>query len=126
MSAPAASDVAARSGDGSIDVERITGRLELKSGDGSIHGRDLGGAVTAHPLGSCRVGDDPATSALDDRHELRGHPGLFVTDAAAVPTSLTVNPSLTIAALAERASPGIIARARETGVPVTYTRERPG
>src|SRR5205814_3659785 len=76
-----------------------------------------GGAVTAHPLGSCRVGDDPATSALDDRHELRGHPGLFVTDAAAVPTSLTVNPSLTIAALAERASPGIIARARAAGVP---------
>ena len=26
---------------------------------------------SAHPLASCRMGDDPATSALDDRHELR-------------------------------------------------------
>ncbi|HWW83784.1 MAG TPA: GMC family oxidoreductase N-terminal domain-containing protein, partial [Vicinamibacterales bacterium] len=32
----------------------------------------------AHPLASCRIGDDPKTSALDDRHELRGHPGIFV------------------------------------------------
>ena len=58
----------------------------------------------AHPLASCRIGDHPLTSALDDRHELRGHPGIFVTDASSVPTSLCVNPSLTIAALAERAS----------------------
>ncbi len=64
VSAPAASDVAARSGDGSIDVERITGRLELKSGDGSIHGRDLGGAVTAHSGdGSIRL--DGVSGALD-------------------------------------------------------------
>jgi choline dehydrogenase-like flavoprotein len=82
---------------------------------------DVSGAVTAHPLGSCRIGDDPATSALTDSHELRGQRGIFVTDAAAVPTSLTVNPSLTVAALAERASPAIIARAREYGVAVTYT-----
>ncbi|MEV7181613.1 GMC family oxidoreductase [Kitasatospora sp. NPDC093679] len=80
----------------------------------------VGGSVTAHPLGSCRIGDDPATSALTDQHELRGHPGLFVTDGAAVPTSLTVNPSLTIAALAERAVPAVVSRARQAGVPVTY------
>ena len=76
--------------------------------------------VTAHPLGSARIGDDPATSALTDTHELRGHPGIFVTDGAAVPASLTVNPSLTIAALAERAAPAITARAKEAGVPVGY------
>jgi hypothetical protein len=33
-----------------------------------------------------------------------------------VPTSLTVNPSLTIAALAERASPAVGQRAAEAGV----------
>ena len=82
---------------------------------------DVAGSLTAHPLGSCRLGDDPTTSALTDSHELRGSPGLFVTAAAAVPTSLTVNPSLTVAALAERAGPAIIASARATGVPVTYT-----
>ncbi|GAA4690325.1 FAD-dependent oxidoreductase [Phytohabitans rumicis] len=81
---------------------------------------DLVGAYTVHPLASCRIGDDPATSALDDRHELRGHPGIFVTDGSAVPGALTVNPALTIAALAERAMPGIVRAARERGVAVQY------
>jgi enediyne biosynthesis protein E9 len=81
---------------------------------------DVVGAYTVHPLSSCRIGDDPATSALDDRHELRGHPGIFVTDGSAVPGALTVNPALTIAALAERAIPGIVQAARQRGVPVSY------
>ncbi|MFE2757570.1 FAD-dependent oxidoreductase [Actinosynnema sp. NPDC059335] len=81
---------------------------------------DVVGAYTVHPLASCRIGDDPATSALDDRHELRGHPGIFVTDGSAVPGALTVNPALTIAALAERAMPGIVHALRERGVDVTY------
>ncbi|WP_024875105.1 FAD-dependent oxidoreductase [Saccharomonospora piscinae] len=81
---------------------------------------DVVGAYTVHPLASCRIGDDPATSALDDRHELRGHPGIFVTDGSAVPGALTVNPALTIGALAERAIPGIVRAARARGVPVRY------
>jgi choline dehydrogenase-like flavoprotein len=81
---------------------------------------DVVGAYTVHPLASCRIGDDPATSALDDRHELRGHPGIFVTDGSAVPGALTVNPALTIAALAERAMPGIVRAAQERGIQVDY------
>lgn len=81
---------------------------------------DVVGAYTVHPLASCRIGDNPATSALDDRHELRNHPGIFVTDGSAVPAGLTVNPAMTIAALAERAVPGIAAAARARGVDVQY------
>jgi enediyne biosynthesis protein E9 len=81
---------------------------------------DVVGAYTVHPLASARIGDDPATSALDDRHELRDHPGIFVTDGSAVPGALTVNPAMTIAALAERAVPGIVQAAQQRGVPVTY------
>jgi choline dehydrogenase-like flavoprotein len=77
-------------------------------------------------LASCRIGDDPATSALDDRHELRGHPGIFVTDGSSVPGALTVNPALTIAALAERAVPGIVRAARDRGIDVTYGAPLPG
>ena len=51
---------------------------------------------------------------------LRGHPGIFVTDGAAVPGALTVNPALTIAALAERAMPGIVRALQERGVDVKY------
>lgn len=82
--------------------------------------------LSAHPLSSCRMGDDPALSALDAGHELRGSPGLFVTDGSSVPTSLTVNPSLTIAALAERASVGILARAGEAGIGVHSSVPPPG
>jgi choline dehydrogenase-like flavoprotein len=81
---------------------------------------DVVGAYTVHPLASCRIGDDPDTSALDDSHELRGHPGIFVTDGAAVPGALLVNPAFTIAALAERAMPGIVRAARERGIDVRY------
>lgn len=45
---PAASDITARSGDGSIDVERISGTVELGSGDGSIRARDMSGDVNVH------------------------------------------------------------------------------
>jgi len=48
VSVPSSSDLIARSGDGSIDVERVTGRVDLSSGDGSIRARDLGGDVTVH------------------------------------------------------------------------------
>lgn len=78
------------------------------------------GAYTVHPLASCRIGDDPNTSALDDNHELRGHPGIFVTDGSAVPSALTVNPANTIAALAERAMPAIVRAAQQRGIDVRY------
>ena len=48
VSMPASSDVRARSGDGSISIERITGTLDLRSGDGSIRGNDLAGKLSAH------------------------------------------------------------------------------
>jgi enediyne biosynthesis protein E9 len=81
---------------------------------------DVVGAYTVHPLASCRIGDDPATSALDDRHELRGHPGIFVTDSSAVPGALTVNPAFTVAALAERAMPAVVKALQDRQVSVNY------
>jgi choline dehydrogenase-like flavoprotein len=84
------------------------------------------GAYTVHPLSSCRIGDDGLTSALDDTHELRDHPGIFVTDGSSVPGGLTVNPAFTIAALAERAVPGIVEAATARGVPVRYVDTPPG
>jgi DUF4097 and DUF4098 domain-containing protein YvlB len=48
VSAPASADLKASSGDGSIDVERMNGRVDLSSGDGSIKARELAGDVVAH------------------------------------------------------------------------------
>ena len=48
------------------------------------------------------MSDDPATGVVDDAGRVHGHPGLYVLDGAIVPTAIGVNPSKTIAALAER------------------------
>ena len=46
-SVPASANVTARTGDGSIDVERITGTLDLHSGDGGIRAREVQGHLRA-------------------------------------------------------------------------------
>jgi len=48
VSVPASSDVSARSGDGSIDLDGIAGRLQLTSGDGSIRARRVEGDLDLH------------------------------------------------------------------------------
>jgi cholesterol oxidase len=58
--------------------------------------------MTAHFLGGCPIGTDPATSVLDARQQVWGHPGLHVLDGSAISANLGVNPSLTITAQAER------------------------
>jgi len=57
-----------------------------------------------HPLGTARMGRDPARSVVDANHQLHDTQGLYVVDGAAVPTSLGVNPQVTIMALATRAA----------------------
>ena len=60
------------------------------------------GLVSTHVQGSCRMGDDPARSAVDRNGESHEVKRLFVGDASLVPRTLSVNPSLTIMALATR------------------------
>lgn len=62
----------------------------------------LGKFITVHPLGGCPMSDDPARGVTDDRGRVHGYEGLYVLDGSIVPTALGVNPSKTIAALAER------------------------
>ncbi|MFJ6198480.1 FAD-dependent oxidoreductase [Micromonospora sp. NPDC092111] len=59
--------------------------------------------MTAHLLGGAVIGATPADGVVDPWHRVYGHPGLHVVDGAAVSANLGVNPSLTIAAQAERA-----------------------
>ena len=77
---------------------------------------------TAHQVGSCRMADRPSRGVIDGNGELFGHPGLYVSDGAAIPSSLAVNTSLTILANAERIAAGIVARHRATPTPVTVRR----
>lgn len=45
---PRQCNLTARSGDGSISIERVTGRIELRTGDGGIRGTDLAGSLIVH------------------------------------------------------------------------------
>ncbi|TRZ75807.1 MAG: GMC family oxidoreductase [Deltaproteobacteria bacterium] len=67
-------------------------------------------SFTAHILGGCHMGDSRETGVIDRDHQVFGYPGLYVVDGAAVSANVGVNPSLTIAALAERCMSLIPAR----------------
>lgn len=60
------------------------------------------GLASTHVQGSCRMGDDPARSAVDRHGQVHGVRRLYVGDGSLVPRTLSVNPSLTIMALATR------------------------
>ena len=59
--------------------------------------------TTAHILGGAVIGTSPDDGVIDDQQRVFGHPGLYVCDGSVIPANLGVNPSLTIAALAEHA-----------------------
>ncbi|MEV6342671.1 GMC family oxidoreductase [Actinoplanes sp. NPDC051851] len=83
---PAAHDVARRTAE-KVDGVPLGAYTEL-----------VGKPVTGHFIGGCAVG-----AVVDPYLRLYGHPGLHVIDGSVVAANLGVNPSLTIAALAERA-----------------------
>jgi choline dehydrogenase-like flavoprotein len=60
--------------------------------------------VLAHLLGTCRMGDDPATSVVDRFHRSHEVPNLFICDGSSLVTSGRGQPTMTIQALAFRAS----------------------
>ena len=70
-----------------------------------VLGRNL---VSVHPLGGCCLGEsgeqgvvDHQCRVFDDKNGI--HHGLYVMDGSVMPSSLGVNPSMTISAIAERA-----------------------
>ena len=87
------------------DMERVAGKLAEAAEAKSFFALDAGPLskfITVHPLGGCPMSDDPAAGVTDDRGQVHGYEGLYVLDGSIVPTALGVNPSKTIAALAER------------------------
>ena len=57
---------------------------------------------SAHLMGGCRIGTDPATSVTDAWGQVHGVPWLFVADASLFPMCSEINPYVTIMALADR------------------------
>lgn len=79
--------------------------------------------ITVHPLGGCPMGRGRETGVVDAWGEAFGHPGLYVADGSMMPGPTGPNPSLTIAALADRFADAII-DARTRVAPV-HARQAP-
>ena len=56
-----------------------------------------------HPLGTTRMGIDQRRSVVAPDHQTHDVPGLYIIDGGVIPSSLGVNPQITIMAMATRA-----------------------
>jgi cholesterol oxidase len=93
------------------DLERTAKEVAKASGATpfyALEGGPLSKFATVHPLGGCPMADDPAAGVVDDGGAVHGYEGLHVLDGSIVPTALGVNPSKTIAALAERGAARLV------------------
>ncbi|MCA0758459.1 TIM barrel protein [Paenibacillus sp. N4] len=74
-----------------LQAARVTGEICLRP-PGDDH----------HEAGTCRIGDDPATSAANRYGQIHHVPGLYVADNSMLPSLGVANPTLTTVALAIR------------------------
>jgi cholesterol oxidase len=65
--------------------------------------------VTVHPLGGCPLGRNSSEGVVNEFGEVFNYPGLYIADGSVMAGPVGPNPSLTIAALADRFADGIIA-----------------
>jgi choline dehydrogenase-like flavoprotein len=63
-----------------------------------------------HPGGTARMGGDPSLSVVDPWGECHEVPGLFIADASVFPGCPTVNPMISIMALATRTADHLVRR----------------
>jgi choline dehydrogenase-like flavoprotein len=62
---------------------------------------------TSHPMGGNAISRDPGKGVVDERFKVRGTENVYVCDASVFPAAATVNPQLTVMALADYAAPAI-------------------
>lgn len=115
-------------GNGVLTIDRSTGKLNVRwdiASNLALYAAEeqfstdvasaMGGAVafnplwqrlrhpvSVHNLGGCVMADDAGNGVTDAGGEVFGYPGLYVLDGGALPAATGVNPSHTIAAVAER------------------------
>ncbi len=108
-------------------MRRIAAVLGAKYADNPIWFRKR--IVTVHPVGGAPMGRHPGVGVCDPYGEVHGYPGLYIADGSALPGSVGANPSLTIAAMADRMSTRLLettGRPAPAAVPVSDAPEDPG
>ena len=93
---------------------------------GALREADLRQPQRRPPAGRVPDGRLKDFGVVDHRSEAFGYEGLFCMDSSSIPTSLGVNPSLTISAVAERACEQLIHAAADFGLPAAPAGFKPG
>lgn len=73
--------------------------------------------VSAHQMGSCRMGVHPSSSAVDSRCQTWEVNGLFVADTSVFPTASGVNPMITCQSIAFCTAQNILQQLRQNHPP---------
>jgi choline dehydrogenase-like flavoprotein len=100
----------------------VAGIDELRDGDSralrerELRPRDLT-LMAFHPLGTARADARPQHGVVDADLKLHGVESLYLADASVVPSSLGVNPQITIMALATRLAFHLAGKAPPVGEP---------
>lgn len=68
--------------------------------------------ISAHQMGRCRMGTDPASSVANTDGELHDIQGVWIADGSAFPSASGANPMISIMALALRTAEKIAERSR--------------
>jgi choline dehydrogenase-like flavoprotein len=89
-------------------MELLDAASAIESWRFPIHGQTGG----AHLLGTCRMGDGPASSVVDKYHRSHDISNLFICDGSSLVSSGRGQPTMTIMALAFRAAEHIAAAAK--------------
>ena len=87
-----------------LHPERIRSKTDISGLDQRAYGAFEHPIFSAHQMGGCAMGPDPATSVVDEQLKIHGLTNAYVVDGSVLPTSLGVNPSQTIYGIAHRAS----------------------
>ena len=110
------------------ELYRAAGARELFSpieGTGETRARDIT-LMAFHPLGTARADARPAHGVVDADLKLHGCDGVYVSDASVIPSSIGVNPQLTIMALSTRLGYHLLGKPApdEEPEPEAYARPR--
>ncbi|HUG34006.1 MAG TPA: GMC oxidoreductase [Anaerolineales bacterium] len=89
--------------EGSHEITRDFARRTNGVALGSLGENLLNLPTTAHILGGAPMGRNAGDGVVNENFEVHNYPGLFIIDGSVMPANPGVNPSLTIAALAEYA-----------------------
>ena len=68
---------------------------------------------SAHTIGTCRMGADPASSVVNPYGRSHDVPNLWVCDNSVFPSAMPANPALTIMALSLRTAQSCLSQHRE-------------